>query len=82
MEICEKHPDLYLGKYDSGRYKFGPSRIEYIESCIDEIEGLYSDRSQMEALEVARMKFRALIPNEALNKIALSKLPRAMVMGS
>jgi hypothetical protein len=82
VEICIKHPDLYLGKYDSVRYKFGPSRIEYIESCIDEIEGLYSDRSQMEALEVARMKFRAIIPNDALNKIALSKLPKALVMGS
>jgi hypothetical protein len=80
LEIMDEHIDLYMGKYDQSLYKFLPSRMDLVESCILERDGhlpQYYENSVK--LKEARERFRKLIPNISLSKYALSNFPEKLI---
>jgi hypothetical protein len=80
LEIMNEHRDLYMGKYNENIYKFLPSRMDLIESCIIE-RGNNMPQYYKNAVKLkeAREMFKKYIPNNSLSKYSLSKFPEKLI---
>ena len=79
-KAIKSNRDVFLGKYDLGRFRFGLSRRDDIESAIEEFTGGHPKYyfSACE-LERARRIMHERLPRVALNSKMLSKFPEAMI---